>query len=1528
MSSSAIKKSIGSFLFLVMLFSAFILIRPVYTRLYTELNAYRLSVLEKLEQTAGIGLAYQSLSPSILSAFRIKNILVFDSETRKALFQIDSALFFYDIFYLIRGDMEHAFTRLIVSGVDVDLSDPQKNAKLLEFIEKFKKPESASVTDTITTATPTFSLPFDVAVRSVTVRYGDNLITGKATIKSLSYISRLGIFDEAKLQGTLSVSFTEDGKKILPEMAREAVSDFSCVFSLSGFLSPNFTGSYANIVIDSIRTQDIRVGKLNLLVEYTEEFIRVSSLQTGFPFFVTAEFFMPEKPLSFDSIRVRLQAQNLDPFSVVNITGNYPALRQIKGTTLSGLYSLVWSRLSNTVAYSANGSLRIPDQLIPVSVKKVWGGKGNGLSASYVLNGTPELLTIAALNVTAEQSEISFEGSINLKTLQPNGFADIKRFALANGNEISTTVYFDALPTGFMCFIPELFLGEKTLSALKATVTPNAQSADFSFEAYDYSHTEFETPASISLSGNFLFSGESPLQAHVSIENLFFDSILSVASFFLQPETAASLERLSSGLSPYMLTNETFISTDFSSVSYNSPYTIVANAQKDQEFVTFAFDGNEASLALSDFDMVYANQSLQASIRLDISSGFGDIFFTSDLTFNAIPYTLSGSIIPGAMIDVTGSYGFTLSVLFPQKTGENLTCFLQMEDFPIAFDKYVFALSTDISLLSDRNNEPLIMFQQIEITELTDVFSNEPRLLLAGSANLGSIWLDTISFSDAFSSLSGGGMVTWDILGNVVNSASLVVQLAAPASSEKYDANFAVENRNKTPFSLQTIQDDYYFSGSAQVNSFPSGRLMNNQRVNNTISASLSARGTLRSPYVAVQVTEASFAAGAMPIVASGTISLSDKLLRASKITVAAGQNSISDLAFDFSFDTFAGTATAFMDFHFGENSLSAPLRISLMSDEARAYNSADDSGFFPLRVPKAYTISIASGGFASTLFDKPKPLDMRITHSEGRFDVFTVNTDAVNGWLLDSGFVALDIGADSPVRFNLAGSIAQDALELDINNIAINVAPFSNLLSFPFVSVYGALMRGNAHIGGTVQNPEFSGELIGTNIELNSPNFVTEHLTAATASFIIDSNRLAAEAIPFKSNSGGVLLDIELFMDGWKFDQLALAIKTPPNSFQAANVTLSRFQIVGEGVCDLAILVRPEDVSISGSVYAQNGSFEVATAQSDDASDSSRQPQSSESSMAVAVDISATVGNRIQMIASAPGIAGLRGLVTPGTVISFRSDSVLNSTDIRGDILLRGGEIEYLSRTFYLREGRVFFDGATETLDPLVTLRAEIRESDSTGEQIRITMSATNQRLSELTATFSASPPRSETEINAILGQIILGSETDDAGQMALMIGVAGLSSFAQSAILKEMEDGLRNLLKLDIFSIRTLAFQNIVENRINRVANTQVTDAELGKPLSAGNIFDNTTVYIGRYFGSSVYFDALVHFRYDESREIIDPVSNGIVWQPEVGLEMSAPFAAIRWSIAPVFGSDEMSFAPMLVSAASVTLSWKLSW
>jgi hypothetical protein len=830
-----------------------------------------------------------------------------------------------------------------------------------------------------------------------------------------------------------------------------------------------------------------------------------------------------------------------------------------------------------------------------------------------------------------------------------------------------------------------------------------------------------------------------------------------------------------------------------------------------------------------------------------------------------------------------------------------------MGDFPVALGKYLFAITADASLTQTQNGELRVLFPQIEITE-TEAFDVNPRLLLSGYADKMGLYLENVSFTDTLSFLNGSGAVSLNRDDNtdILNSASIVLQMENSLSDEKYDVNFTADNPEKKIFSLLTFRDDYYFSGAALVHALPARYFIANQNPENTISGNFYLSGTLNDPVITAEVTNASLALGAIPVAAHGMAAFSKHVLQVFGVTVSAGPNTISDLSLDFSFKTLTGSASAEYSLNLGTDSASAPIALTVLSEETN------------------YTISLTSPGFSGTLFDKPKPFEMNIVRTDGRFDVFTVNTGTVSGWRLDSGVVSLNVGGDSPVRFEIDGIILPDSLNLNVRNLAIDVSAFSKLLAFPAISVYAANLTGDVHVGGTPQSPEFSGSLNGTAIDLNVPDYVQEHLLANNAAFTIytdELSHLVSDTVQFRSNSANALLDLELIMDGWRFEQLTLAIKTLPNSFQASHVVLERMEINGFGECDLNIELVPESVTVTGSIHVQNGSLEIDTVPPlfTQTIPVIANPQ------AVIVDLSITAGNRVQAIVNSP-VINLRGLITPGTVLTVRSDSAADIVDLRGDILLRSGQIEYFNRTFYvlsnaMSPSRIVFDGNADTIDPLLTVRAEIRESDDTGEQVRITMQATNQRFSDFTASFTASPPRSEAEIMSLLGQIFIGNNENVA-----QILIGGGTSFVQNIILHTIEDGLRDLLKFDIFSIRTMAFQNILENRLN------LADLRDNK-LTAGNIFNNSTVYIGKYFGSSIYFDALVHFLYNEAKEQLDPESNGIIFQPEIGLEMSVPFAnsrqlAIRMSLAPELGGDELSVTSAFVSAASITLSWKFNF
>ena len=258
--------------------------------------------------------------------------------------------------------------------------------------------------------------------------------------------------------------------------------------------------------------------------------------------------------------------------------------------------------------------------------------------------------------------------------------------------------------------------------------------------------------------------------------------------------------------------------------------------------------------------------------------------------------------------------------------------------------------------------------------------------------------------------------------------------------------------------------------------------------------------------------------------------------------------------------------------------------------------------------------------------------------------------------------------------------------------------------------------------------------------------------------------------------------------------------------------------------------------------------------------------------------------------------------------------ESASGALSIKGDIALRGGEILWLSRNFYMKEGRIAFNETQDNIDPRITVRAETRERDESGSPVTITLTAMNQPVSTFNPQFTASPAKSENEVMALLGQVV-SADSENAGEVA----VAGGDYLVNALVMRRIENALRAIGNFDIFSIRTAMLQNAVKQ-----SQRGGDENEFG----FGNFFDNSTVYIGKYFGSSVYVDALLRWTYDETKSDDNSDMNRLVFQPDIGFELSSPFVNIRWDLAPDIEEMQKTNNISLVPATSITLSWKISF
>ena len=260
------------------------------------------------------------------------------------------------------------------------------------------------------------------------------------------------------------------------------------------------------------------------------------------------------------------------------------------------------------------------------------------------------------------------------------------------------------------------------------------------------------------------------------------------------------------------------------------------------------------------------------------------------------------------------------------------------------------------------------------------------------------------------------------------------------------------------------------------------------------------------------------------------------------------------------------------------------------------------------------------------------------------------------------------------------------------------------------------------------------------------------------------------------------------------------------------------------------------------------------------------------------------------------------------------------------GDVLLRSGEIFYIQRSFYIREGTLYFNENELRFKPQISARAELRDrtdegpvtisliidkSDLITDQSQNTdQSFTNKSsLEHLSHRFETNPSLSQTDVISLLGQDLTGTSVEERGREVLGNVISASSDFfAQFTVVRRLEKYVRDLFFLDMFSFRTQILQNAV---------LQATGLKnsVERESWGSNYFDNTAVFLGKYIGSDMFFQSMFSLRYDENKQTF----GGYTFEPEIGIELRGPFFDIRWDI--VFRHPEHLF----VDDSSITLTWR---
>jgi hypothetical protein len=278
-------------------------------------------------------------------------------------------------------------------------------------------------------------------------------------------------------------------------------------------------------------------------------------------------------------------------------------------------------------------------------------------------------------------------------------------------------------------------------------------------------------------------------------------------------------------------------------------------------------------------------------------------------------------------------------------------------------------------------------------------------------------------------------------------------------------------------------------------------------------------------------------------------------------------------------------------------------------------------------------------------------------------------------------------------------------------------------------------------------------------------------------------------------------------------------------------------------------------------------------------------------------VDLMISTGPIVEFVYPDSRFPILRANPDIGTKLHVTADTIARQFSLTSDIKIRGGEIFYFERSFYIRSGLLVLRENELRFAPRLTARADVRDRNENGP-VTISMIVDNAPLLDFTARFESSPSLSQMEILALMGQSITGNQIDEntgAYQRAFLSSTTDV--FTQFLLMRRFEKPIRNLFKLDMFSVRTQFLQNMLFSEMGYMP--QPVDS-IGK---VRNYFDNTTISLGKYIGQDMFLQSVFSMRYDANRANFGGMT---IQPPDFRFELQGPVLfnysfRISWDFVP---------------------------
>ena len=1465
-----------------------IALKPIQSALGTAISNIRTNFIEKLEDYLGLEINYASIRPAFFNSFDIRNLKLYKDD--REILTISRARFYFSIrellfnrntsIYIIQIDrpvfkLNMDTDREIIEHFKYISGGSENNTELIEQITKFL-PDNADYR--IRNGSFSFydgETEFQAENVNVNIRGEDSSflldLNFGAYIKYAGFLNRTlivntdiginGIYLKNENEGKAEITFSS-----------LACSEQNVRRRSTSFLRPAAGESTGTRRLFTLHPVTIGFSYKDRLVS-----IITPMDKTGVDYFFIYD-------TETGGIQARADFDDYIPLSIFNSFSD-----QLK-TFEHFLDKAITGNLS--FKYETDSSFDYYIDLQSSSVVRTWPGAAN-LTDAFLIRayGNNKNITVndfcvnTSLNPSGSFSFpviVNYSGSIGFAPLRPSGTLSIEHHSSAGKEDIKGIFYISSTAAEINILGDRITIGDTAFNNLDIHLFSSSRDYALTLSAGLTDNSKIYLDAVINRNLNLL-------EASLRLDSFSLFSALEISRPFFG--------FLNTPLYDNIYTQKTyidadiFVSSNFNNITYNAPGIIIRN---DKNIGTFSLSGSDNHFTLSEGVFYLGDNDLFVSAYADFSNPM-DLDFTVNANYQDMSWNINGQILDRTTFIVRDPNGLH-AYGYKSSTGE-ISGFIEGIDFPIPTNLY--PAYTNFYITTRYNSRD---FWSVDVAHfrVRDLFSHNGtvNVSVSGIADQNGANFKDMLYSDNKGMLAGNADFFWN----------------TDFSSLKFNINMADIEKDEEFYLIEGIFENKNFDLNANVSNVRIDRFI---KGSGSILASAEANVSWASlESFNAHINLSSFRARTR----TNEIDTSFDLLFSSEELL------VQELKFSYS-----GINASFPDFFVkpkeglikigadingkagikdleGKITLDANFnKINSWIDVLQAYNSFNGTLMFE-------NIKYGELSQDNMVFHFLRD-EENISVSGGINEMLKLEMD-------NEGNFYLGLSEPAPIRGSFAGIYKNMEFDAYCNDFYIDLAALYSLgnTNTDNFNISGGYITGKMNLSGPVWNPEFYGTGRGTSLSLQVPEYVSEDIRPVPFDVIAEGYEMTFGPVVAVSGSGSGIATGWFRFEYWVPRNVGLSILIPRETPIPYNTNIAGFHAKGNASGNLNLELNSNDkvLEILGDFFMNNTEMGINI----DEITANRDEIVSESVYNTVVDISITTGSTVEFFWPNINNPILRVNPEMGTVFKVSYETESGQYSMVSDIRIRSGEMYYLDRYFYIRQGSLTFRENERQFDPQLSVRAEIRDRSDSGP-VTIFMIIDNQPLLSFVPRFESSPGLTQLEIFSILGQnpSIQGNEGSDAAQRLLLSSsaelmthlFAGSEVFSQMMFVRQFERRLRNFLHLDMLSIRTRFLQNAVVSGA-----AMVVDSPLDRDNRVGNYFDNTTVFIGKYIGQDMFIQSTLTLKYDENSLSF----GGLRFEPDIGLELQSPFFNIRWEFSPYHPKK------WWVNDHSITLLWSKSF